>query len=685
MVDTLGSTVMIRDWYGVPAIPDVPQGRPIDPKVELVVLTVEYWVRSAPQSQETQRRELLKVLPGRIHATNADEFVWLLVRRGVADEFFDLTRTAVDRDRSLLTFLESNGIPRGVIAAYASWNGIHPKEFTDGFFVGLGQSVATAVVSLYDLVKFVDAVQRELMADVIQLVVDPQRGVATLREQAVVVGQVFDALVAQLDPTEIPNVVAARWRNWNVEFARHLENLDPFEAGRQLGRIGGDLFQLLTGVLGVMKLLVIAGKVALRYAPLLLGSVRRAAAEAVSMVRQLGALLLKIGQETIDRISRIGLGALRELFPPAVWHELVTNGRALIGHGEFTLMPVFQGAYATAFGGTLRPRFGVLVAEGNKPLFMAAMSEGLPGFPWTEWADEALDRLKLLVTSRPPRTVTPAAATVQAARLAMLEQRFSTHLLKTLQKIAYEEFVKLVRSKRRFYATDLGKAVHKRMAAIIANEVAQASPGLRTLAEMELRTAMSELARVLPDLQADIKGIVNRLNERLAAMVAKRPDILSILGIPDTPAARTERAVAKVLADRFGWKPTTTLGDIRSDVLLVDGDVRRVINVDYTPVTKADRFTQLYRKVFGDLAEGFDGDWDALDQAYKKARGTVPKEVADQLEWLTNHATRETVVRWEVLKYVFGDGWNVTSHEMFYDGLAKLWKSIPAKAAGAAP
>lgn len=97
-------------------------------------------------------------------------------------------------------------------------------------------------------------------------------------------------------------------------------------------------------------------------------------------------------------------------------------------------------------------------------------------------------------------------------------------------------------------------------------------------------------------------------------------------------------------------------------------------NVDWTASTKLERFEKTWGTVADDLGEAFDGRWEAIADAYQRARkGGVPAEVVAGLEELTAHAVRETVVRQAALSQLF-PGFFVTSHEMTYQGLQTLFK-----------
>ncbi len=681
--------VMVRDWYHVPAIPSetlrlVFGNRELKRNVELAALVVEYWVNTQT-AQWLIRAEILKIL--KIHIDNAFEMrdlIALLALRGYADEFFDLTRTTVDKDGAFRAFLLSREVSVDTIRHYASWNGISPKLFIDGFLFGLLESAATVVTDLPQLVKLLVRLNQTQLNSLLLLIADPQAGVQNLYEQAATVGQLFNALIAQLDPTRLPAKIVKQWKEWNEEFERHLENLDPFAAGHLLGRIAGDLWQLLTGLVALVKLLRIAARLALRYAPLLIGAVRSAAAEARMMIDNLAALLAAIGRTVIDGLPTVGLGLLRTLFPPELLRELWKKGRAFLMHHEFTLFPVFEEAYALAYGSQMSTRFGVVICEEGQPILMAAMSDRLPaaGRGATRAQamaaiDEILDQLDDLFREpgRRPVQMPPNRAAVKAAAVAMLKQRLDTRLRNMLQKTAYEAFADLRRRKRKFYPNDLGRLIHTRMAARTGAEIAQATPDAWFRTEKTLRTIMNELlAADTSTSSAALQRAKKVLDQTVAEMLTRRPDVLDILGMERTTAARSEKSIAKLLRERYGWKSKTTVGDLQSDLTIADIEAKRVINVDWTSSTYSDRFEKVWGKVVDDLGSKFNGDWDALADAYQRAgKGKVPDEVKAGLDELTWHAVRETVVRKAALEEILGPLWNITSHEMTYDGLRKLF------------
>ncbi|MEO3821121.1 hypothetical protein [Plantactinospora sp. B24E8] len=527
-----GETVMIRDWFSVPRVPAATRAavygtRTQDPRVEFVALTVKYWV-DAGATRSMTRTRVLAAMNDRITPDNVWDLVSMLGKLGLAETFFDLAGTDVDRDGAFRRFLLGlDPVLLDAMRHYAAWNGINPKLFLDGFAVGVAESFATVLVDLGKLVQLIGRLQQEQFATLIVLTVDPRAGVHRLAEQVTVVREAFGGIVAALDPATVPDRVAALWRGWEDEFGRHLANLDPFAAGRQLGRIAGDLFQILTGLVQLARLLGgVAVRAALRYAPLLLAGVRGTAAQLRLVTGQLAALLVAIGRTVIAGTPRVGMAVLRTLFPPEVLGPLVRQGQALMADAELTLTMITQSAHAEAFAGTAAgTRFGMLVSENGKPVLMASMSETVSSAgrqatraELNEALDAVLARLDDVFRKvKPPkvaRDVRPAA--VRAAIAAQLEQRLSTIFNRTLQTVAYQEFRKL-RQAGQAQPWRLGQKVHERMAREVAALLGE-SPGLRAYAEKSLGTVVDAVRAANPELVPVLTGAdgVHRLLRDLA-------------------------------------------------------------------------------------------------------------------------------------------------------------------------
>lgn len=675
--------VMLSYGYTVPALPEpllrgVYGERTPDPRVEFVALTVGYYVR-ANATRRLTRDRVLRAMEARITSSNVYDLISLLARLGVADEFFGLTARTVDEDGAFREFLLGlDPLLIDAIRHYSAWNAIDPKLFFEGFAVGVGESFATVVVDLGRLVRLVILVQREQLRTAYLVVTDPEAAVRRLDGQATIVAQALTAVVAELDPRLVPARLLDLWRRWQGDFERHLENLDPFAAGRLLGRIAGDLWQLLTGLLALVALLRTGIKVAIHYAPLLLQTLRGAASQVAVVTRELAALLAAIGQAAVEAAPRVGMDFLRTLFPPQVFGPLIRTGRPLMTHSGLSVTMVWQAAHAEAFAGAgAGTRLGFLVTQESRPLFMAAMSETVSsaGRKATRAElDEALDAIlanldDLFAEATPPSLLHDAqAVAVKAAAAAQLAERLTTRFTVLLQTTAYEVFRELRRAGR-VDPAELGRLVHTRMRTEVVRLVAETSPEVLPLTERHLRTTIREIRAAHPHLEPTLKGADNALGRTMAQMITTSADRDLILKLIGFEGGQSERALARHLKNRFGWADTT-VGDLTSDLLLVDPATRRVTNVDWTSSTKLDAFEKTWGKVADDLGKRFEGNWEGLAEAY---RGLVPGQVVKGVEELTAHAVRETVIRQAALRSVFGDGWYVLSHEMLYKGLNKMF------------
>ncbi|SEE10059.1 hypothetical protein [Streptomyces sp. PAN_FS17] len=685
--------IMIAKGFWVPAVPAetlraVYGQRTPDPYVEFVGLTVRYYVDSGA-TRPLIRERVLAAMPGRITSANVWDLVSLLAKLRLAEEFFDLASLNVDRDGAFRRFLlDLDPVLADALRHYSAWNAINPKLFFDGFVVGVAESFATVVVDLGQLAKLVVRLHHAQFSTLYELTTDPAAGLARLDQQATMVRQAFAGIIKTLDPRNLPAKVVQTWQGWETEFGRHLENSDPYAAGKLLGRIAGDLWQLLTGLAQLSKLIGKAVKSAVQYAPLLVGTLRGAGAQVALLTRQLAELLTVLGKAAVAAAPRVGMEILHTLFPPEVMRALAHRGRAFVAHAEYTLTTIFQAPHAQAFAGAgAGTPYGYLVSQESNPLFMAAVSEtvssaGRPATPAE--LNKALGPIMAGVDkafaalAKPARAADMTQAAVNAARSAQMAQRLTTHFNTRLQQVAYETFLEL-RKAGRVEPWQLGQMIHKRMADEITQLVAEAAPGLVALPETTLRESVRLLKTSSDELKNSLQASAEALEEPVARMLLRHEDsdlLLRLIGFEAGPAKNVERSLARHLSERFGWQTTTRVGDLRSDLLLVDPGNRVVTNVDWTSSTKLEAFERTWGKVADDLGTKFDGKWEAIAEAYRQASaGGVPAEVVRDLERLTTHAVRETVIRRAALQSVFGKLWYAFSHEMTYKGLNSLFKA----------
>ena len=228
-----------------------------------------------------------------------------------------------------------------------------------------------------------------------------------------------------------------------------------------------------------------------------------------------------------------------------------------------------------------------------------------------EALDEIIKRVEDLRELKPPKTPRDIqAAVVRAAIARQLEQRLTTAFNRALQTAAYEEF-RALRKAGQAQPWRLGQQVHRRMAAEVAQLVGR-SPGLEAFAEKSLATVVEAVRAAHPELAPALRGSEAVLRQTVAQMLLGHPDrdlLLRLVGFTGNPAAAgAEKALAGHLAERFRWKASTTVGDLRSDLLLVDPDAARVTNVDWTSSTKLERFektlTAIWRTIESNGATG---------------------------------------------------------------------------------
>ncbi|HWO75543.1 MAG TPA: hypothetical protein VNM69_06425 [Bacillus sp. (in: firmicutes)] len=672
-----------RNNFSVPAIPDetlkkVYGTRTIDPRVELAVLVAEYWLRDGLSPWQA-RRNILEFLRRHIGSSNISDFISLLSKRGYAEKFFDLTSSTIDEDGALRSYLNELDVSNYEINYYRDWDGSDTAGVLAGCVVGIGESFATIVVDIIEMGKLLLQLAQYQMKTIKRLVTDPEAGLADLHNQAEMIGSLLDSLVEQLDISRLPSEVVNTWNEWNVEFEKHLENHEPFDAGRHLGRIAGDLWQLLTGIRALGQILRTIGKKAIDHAPLLFRSIRSTAAKSQEIIEDMAKLLLAIGRNMIDEIPTVGMDVLRTLFPPKIIDSLFKEGRVILTHLNLSLIQVFNGPYELAFQGFRMPRdFGIIIFEDSKPVFMAANSDKLGGYTRGEAIDYILDNADKFFRERGrrPNKMAMKEAAVKAKQIQMIEQSLESNFQILLQKIAYDCFLELRQSKKRFYPRELGQLIHKRMAIHVTALITKNSPGAWFRTEKKLRTIVDELLKLDKGAtENDIKKAQNSLDQTVAKMLSKHPDVLDRLGVEKDPSARTEKAIKQFLKDHFGLKGSTTAGDLQTDLTIADPNIKKVINVDWTASTNSDQFEKLWEKVKADLGKKFSGNWDELDKEYAKAgKGKAPEEVKQALERLTWHAIRETVIRQTALEEALGMGWNILSKELTYDGIAKLFK-----------
>jgi len=681
-----------------------------DARVEFAVLTAEYWTQPGI-SPFLAHSELLKTLPEYLDAYNIDAFVRLLSRRGHAEAFFNLLRDDVDRREELRKFLQTLGLFEDTYIQYATF-ATNPKLLLDGFLYGLGESFSAIVKSLPEMAKLVWRAVEEWRLLVFLSMVSPSAAEARAGSDIATLMIVWDGVKEKLNPIHLPAAAWNQFNTWKKEFGDHLQNARPFEAGRVLGKAGGDLYQLLTGVVGMAKLARLTAKAAVEYAPLLLTSVRELAKRGSASVVMLARFIALQGPKVLQALPRVGMATLTTLFPPDILKRVVKGAAGIYYEfGRFKVCMVTPPAFAVAGAGALDGRFAFMVMEGEKPILLAAATETVPSIQVAEEAaaaakvldepplwnvtekeiDEFLEATfrELAEQGKPPRLVDATETAVLAARWAQLSVRLEQRLGAFIRGIAFRGFRDALARKGTVIPPLLGTANHAEAAKELTTLIAEVAPNVRPITEETLREALATIAGMDKRLAPMAAKAQALSNETVVKFLLRRQDLLKVLGVEGTD----EAAIVKFVK-RWGYDASTQIGNLRSDALLIDTELATIRNIDWTSSTRMEKFEKAWRKIADSLGpsapQGLKAEqvgsvnWEAIAQKYRamfSGKG-LPKETAEAIEDLKQlqaHAQRETVLRKAIIEEAIEHAkwsWHVSSQEILYPGVNELFKLL---------
>jgi hypothetical protein len=691
---TASSQVWVRDNYPVPAIPaDVLKGvygtRVPDQKVAQIVSIFEYF-KSPGVPRSILHDRMLPAIKGTITRSNVNDFISLLVVRGDIDALVDIIEYPVDRNFELRQYLEDCGADLLVIGYYASWGGIKPKSFIDGFVLGVGESLATAIVGIWDLVKIV-AAAAQLFQDVVRttamaLVEDLALGGAVIVAEVTYVSHAISQVITSLRETDFPAWLLKQWTDWHNDFQLKLSKLDSIGAGRKLGNLGGDLWQLIDGMIALAKLTGLVGKLSTKLAPIAIAAVRGAARAAANALRALVEVLVKVGRSVVDGVAKVGLGALETLFPPELIKLLYQEGRTWISRGRLGLMMVPAECYAGAYNVPMGQEFAAMVVAEGKPVMMAATTDKIPTLSSLEEQKligdviaeieeqrdldaEALATVKELEGPQSAEALARAAKAMDDAEVSL-----KNRLSELLRKAAYDEFRALTKDGSRPLPKDLGNAAHSAMDEKAPALLEAVAPGAEHAQNEAMRTVIGKVTKITKRMQ-------KMLDSTVLDVIRADKELMDLIGIGTKRGDRSADAVAKFIRDAFGWSRDTKVGALKGDFQFWDKRVRRFVNIDWTSAGNANRYEKLSAQVAKDLGRRFAGNWDELEEAYKAAGKTMPEGMLEDVAQTRTHALRETIVRRRLLEKVLGSKWRVSSVEMLYDALGKQYAEVAEEAA----
>ena len=705
-------TVNVRPGYYVPGLPPdlLESVRGADSRVEFAVLTAEYWTQPGI-SPFLAHGELLKTLPEYLDAHNIDAFVRLLSRRRHAEGFFNLLRDDVDRREELRRYLQTLGLFEDTYLQYATF-ATNPKLLLDGFLYGVGESFTAIVKDLPEMAKLLGQAVEEWRLLFVLSVVSPSAAEVRVGSHIAAVMLVWDGVKDKLNPAHLPAAAWDQFNTWKKQFGDHLAHLRPFQAGRTLGKAGGDLYQLLTGVLGMARLLRVSGKVAIQYAPLLLTSVRDLAKRGSTTVVTLARFLGVLGPKTLQALPRVGMATLTTLFPPDALKRVLKGASAIYSElGDLSVCAVSEPALAMAGGGSLDGGLALMVMHQQKPIALATTTKFLPSAqvveevaaaaksldaptPWTATGEEVDNFLnavfdELSTQGKGPRLVDATEAAVLAARWAQMTQRLEWQFGGFIRAQAIRTFLRMKSQKGYVLPHLLGLGAHSGAAKDLTGFVAKIAPNVRPIVEATTRQTLTVLAGMDARLAPMAAKIDKLCSEPVVDFLYRRKDLLKVYRIEGA-----DQATVTKFAKQWKYDASTVKGNLRSDAVLVDTDLGTVRNLDWTSSTMSDRYERTWRAIadaWGPSApkgitpdEAASVDWQAIANKYRAtySREGLPENITkaiDDLSELQAHALRETVLRKAILEEALEHvqwSWHVSSQEILYPSVDELRKLL---------
>jgi hypothetical protein len=535
-----------------------------------------------------------------IRGDDLQTLVRLLAHLQVARPFFNLA--VPSNDDGLKQYLIDAGVSWEQVLYYYEFSLWDPVRFTGSFILGLGYSVASILEVLKELFDFgVDAFD------------DP--GAAAKK-----IVEFIDGL-RQLSFESLAQMAKEEWAKWQKEFSQALLDLDFDRAGFMLGKLAGDLWQILTGIRLLAKLPGMTIKLARRFAVLFSKGARyarRAVELLVELLNKLSALI----QEAVT----IGYRAVANFFEDtALLLEKLEEGALLIIDKAGAMIINIPPKGLVLEGVGFLPEGYVLAqaSEGVTTVIARVRVEFEKGLKY-------VNDLKGAASRKVKQIKSPVRFIRDVKRIEALANRLVKEWKDTLQKIFSDKELKLPLNSR-----DLGIWMHDHLQYDFERLAAALIGKYKSLPEIQIR----KLATLIGDA-----GAVARADVPLLDFAKQWPGMFEALGVAD------EKELAKFLKKMGYDNPAKTLiGDLISDGVLYDDELKRLISVDWTSGLGKYRFANEYEKAIKAAGE-------ALTEAQKM-------ELAKQF---LKHTFREYALREAILEFVF-EGWDTKVIEIMYE------------------
>jgi hypothetical protein len=532
-----------------------------------------------------------------IRGDRLQNVVRILAHYGYARPFFSLAVPA--NDDGLKQYLIDSGVIWEQVLFYYEFSLWDPVRFTGGFMVGLGYSVASILEVLKDLFDFsVDAFRNpEGAANKIAELVDGLRQIS------------LESLAA---------MAKQEWANWQKEFSQALLNLDFDKAGFLVGKLAGDLWQLLTGIRALAKLPGMTMKLARRFGVLFSQGARyvqRAIELLVELLGRLAAL--------IQEASAIGYRAVANFFQDTkLLLEKLGEGALIIIDKTGAMLINIPEKKLVLEGVGFMPEGYVLAQahEGVTTVIARVRVEFEKGLKYVR-------DIKAGTSKKVKQIKNPAQFLREMKRVEDLGNKLVKEWRDTLQKIFAENKLPL-------NPLDLGKWIHDHIQHDFEQLTAALSGKYKSLPEIEIR----KLAEILEEGEA-----VARADIPLLDFANGWPGMFEALGVAD------EKELVKLLK-KMGYKnPAKTLiGDLISDGVLYNDESKRLMSVDWTSGLGKYRFANEFEK------------------AMKAGQSLTEAQKLELAKKFLTHTFREYALREAIIEFIF-EGWDTKVVEIMYE------------------
>lgn len=536
-----------------------------------------------------------------IRGHDLQELVRILAHYQYARPFFNLAVPA--NDDGLKQYLLDAGVLWEQILFYYEFSALDPVRFTGGFARGLGYSAASILEVLKELFEFgLDAFK------------NPETATEKIKE--------FIDGLRQLSLESLAEMAKEEWANWQKEFSATLFNLDFDKAGFMLGKLAGDLWQLLTGIRALAKLPGMTIKLARKFGVLFAKGARysrRALELLVELLKKLAAL--------IKEASTIGYRAIANFFQDTklLLESLREGALIIIDKAGMMLFNIHQ-------QGLVLEGFGML-PEGY---LLAQMDEGVTVIVARirvefEKGIKYVNDLRIATSQKVKQIKNPVRFLKEIKEAEELSNKFVKLWRDLLQKILSENTLPIKPHELGIWIHDHLEHAFEELAAALSNKYS-------SLAEKQIR----QLAKLLADGTAESKLFLQRADIPLLDFAKKWPGMFEALGVTD------EKELAKFLKKMGYADPSKTLiGDLISDGVLFNKETRRLMSIDWTSGLGKYQFSNEFSR------------------AMKAGESLTEAQKLELARNFLKHTFREYALREAILEFIF-EGWDTKVIEIMY-------------------